>query len=197
MDRAGLNELVGQALMNIAQYDKNGQLHEDVRQVAYAMFLITNDEEWLDTFGIALEDCLTEEEHEPESKPDSEYIEPKKKEGFGGPIILGQNQDTVDPFNIPTTIEPLLPPPGHKRVNKFKDYGTVVEKDDALIDSKIKRPTYRPNRRARADSYMKQMRCTQCNREDEVDSRTIFKGSYQYEHGYHCPKCMRNLVSRR
>lgn len=193
MDRAGLNELVGQSLINIAQYDKDGQLYEDVRQIAYAMFLITSDQEWLDLFGIQLEDCISEE-LEPEQ---SEYIEPKKKEGFGGPVLLGQNQDVPDPFNIPTTIEPLLPPPGQKRINKFRDYGTVVEKDDSVIDSKIQRPTYRPNRRARADSYMKKMRCTQCNREDEVDSRTIFKGSYQYEHGYHCPGCMRNLVTRR
>ena len=193
MDRAHPYELITQGIYNIEQSNDN---IEELRQIAFGLYLLSGDEAVLERFNIDVEDCPVlddDEDFDDEyyAQPEIRQPEDREPEQRQSSLIL---DGSGDPFTIPVTIEELIPRNG-KRKNKFVDTGTVVEKDDEFYDSKIQRPIYRHNRRRPEKSYYEKMNCKQCGREDEVDKRTIFKGSYQHEYGYHCPRCMRNLVT--
>lgn len=204
MDRLEPIQLIVDSLYKIEPNEDN---LEELRQIAYAIFLLDNKVEpefgeILEKFNIRLEDCQGADEDSDylvirgpyetiESKPEfrSSQVAPQRDRVY-------EEDYQVAGFDIPVKIMDETVPKHRKRVNRFVDDGSIVEKSDAKFDKLIVKPEYQHNRRRSESSYNKKVKCVKCDREDIIDTRMIFKGSYQAEHGYHCPKCMRNLVGR-
>lgn len=179
------------------------EVDDDVQTLAYALYLLTEDEKLLERFDLGDEDYLA---HYQEIQEDIQQLST-------GNVILGNqldnqqeqqpsqfeqqflnnnqfNQNQINQQNNQFNQHP-------KRRNEWVDDGSMATADRA-IDAKIQRRPYQRDPSKATSQYFQDVKCTRCRQTDYVDTRELRKKQDLplYANGYVCDGCAARIIKR-